>query len=275
MNLRLKLFTSAVLFSLFTIFFSNTIFADIITISANKDNFPATYVRDKGWEGMDIDVLKEVLVRANLEYRIVARPFKRSLAQMRTGTIHIMPNLVNSKERSAYMHWLGPIRITGIGLVVLEKDQHLPIKTCDDLIKVAHQKKKKFGYLTGASYSDYFDNRLKNDSSLKKVIHYTVTTDQNIDMLQAGRTIGFFYDDFEIQNLIKDQLKNRNKRYEGLVLNSYRIEDSVGGAYTGISKKLDKTRYQKIMTAYQSMIDDGTLEKIHLKWVGHKPDFEF
>jgi len=54
---------------------------------------------------------------------------------MHNGTTHIIPNLVKNTERSEYMHWLVPMRITCIGLLVQKEDLALPIETTDDLIK--------------------------------------------------------------------------------------------------------------------------------------------
>ena len=114
---------------------------------------------------------------------------------------------------------------------------------------------------------------MENDSDLKKALYFTVGTDQNIKMLQAGRIIGYFQDDFEAQQRILDQSQDRDKRYDEFVLHPYRIEGSIAGAYMGISKKLDKSLSQKIVTTFQFMKDDGRFSEIHMKWTGEKPAF--
>jgi len=273
MNFFLKVLINTFKFSLLTIILSKSIFAQPILINANRDYYPATYMKGKEWYGMDIDIFNEIFLRAKLDFKIVEIPFKRSLYWMQSGKTHMMPNLSKNEERSAYMYWLGPIRITAIGLVVLKKDQHLPINTCDDLIIVSRQRNRKFGYLNGASYSDYFDNRIEKDPAIKNVLHFTSSPKQSIAMLQKGRVIGFFQDDFEIQHLLLDQSNNHASLYNDVALHSYRIEGSHGGAYIGISKKLDKILYKKIITAFQSIKDDGTFEKIHIKWTGKKSNF--
>jgi polar amino acid transport system substrate-binding protein len=268
MNYVFTVLTQVLQLCLFSLILTNDILAEPIIINANREYYPSTYIRGNEWEGMDIDIIKEIFLRAKLDYKILEIPFKRSLFWMKSGKTHMMPNLTKNKKRSAYMNWLGPIRITGIGLVVLKKNQNLPIITCDDLKLVFQQHKRKFGYVNGASYSEYFDNRLKNDPALNKVMHFTLRAKQNIVMLQKGRIIGFFQDDFEVQHLLLDQSKKRDRQYDGVVLHPYRIEGSVGGAFIGISKKLDKISYQKIIAAFQSMKDDGTFNRIHLKWIG-------
>jgi ABC-type amino acid transport substrate-binding protein len=271
MNRILKILICAVQISLTTFVFSYSILAETFTIRASKHDFPATYIKDNNWEGMDIALIKEILLRAKLNYQIVEMPFKRSLAQIKNGKIALIPNLVKNEKRSVYLDWLGPVRITCIGLVVLKKDEDMPIDTIDDLIKIAKQKKKKFGYVNGASYSELFDHRLKNDPALAEVLYILNDNTLKLKMLKVGRMIGYFSDEFEIRQRILDQ--EFSHQYKGLVLHSYRIEQSCSGAYFGVSKKLDERDYQKLTTAFQSMRDDGTFTKIHLNWVGFKPTF--
>ena len=271
MNQVSKILTCAAQVSLVTFLFSNAIFAETFTIRASKADFPATYMRDNNWQGMDIDLIKEIFLRAKIDYRIVEEPFKRSLVQIKNGKFGLIPNLVKNEERSAYLDWLGPIRITCIGLVVLKKDKNIPIVTVEDIIKVAQQKKKKIGYLNGASYSDFFDNRLKTVPALAEVLYIINDDTLKLQMLKMGRMLGYFSDAFEVQQRILDP--EFADQYEGLVLHSYRIEESCAGAYFGLSQKLDKRHYLKLMAAFQSMKDDGTFAEIYLNWIGLKPTF--
>jgi polar amino acid transport system substrate-binding protein len=220
---------------------------------------------------MDIDLIKEIFLRAKLDYRIVERPFVRSLVKIQSGKIDLIPNLVKNEERSNYLNWLGPTRITCIGLVVLKKDKNIPIKTVEELINFAKQEKKKIGYNNGASYSEFFDNRIKNDPALTEVLYILNDDTLKLQMLKRGRIIGYFSDAFEIRQRILD--KEFSHQYNDLALHSYRIEESCSGSYFGLSKMLDKRHYLTLLAAFQSMKDDGTFAKIHFNWVGLKPTF--
>lgn len=99
------------------------------------------------------------------------------------------------------MHWLGPIRTTCIGLVVRDQDAYLPIKALDDLVKLAQQRQQKVGYLSGASYSEYFDDRLKNEEALNAILYFLPRSEQYRKMLKLGRIVGYFYDDYEFEML--------------------------------------------------------------------------
>ena len=67
--------------TLFILMLPNTTFAQTISIRADINDFPATYMQDESWEGMDIDIIREIFLRAKLDYRIFSMPFKRSLIQ--------------------------------------------------------------------------------------------------------------------------------------------------------------------------------------------------
>lgn len=252
--------------------FCNSVFAEKILVRVQKDSFPATYMKGDKWAGMDVDIVRELFAEAQLEYGFVEIPFQRSLIKIKEGDIHLITNLEKNEARSDYMNWLGPMRITCIGLVVQEKDQPLLIKTIDDLITIAAEQNKKIGYLRGASYSPFLDARLQNDALLNDVLYFLSDNLHHREMLKLDRLLGYFYDAFEIQKRMSDP--RFSHEYEGLVLHSYRIEDSCSGAYIGISKTLDAGTYQKIVNAFQAIKDEGTLSDIHLKWVGTEAEKE-
>ncbi len=249
---------------------ANLTHAEKLLIRADKKGFPATYMKAHRWAGMDIEIIKELFSRAGLDYDYVEMPFLRSLLQIKQGTIHLIPNLVKNEERSSYLHWMGPTRVTCIGLVVQEKNKTLAINSTDELIMQAKQVQQKIGYLSGASYSPYLDKRLQQDLEFNEVLHLLPDNVQHRQMLKLGRLLGYFYDAFEIQQRLKDAAFA--EQYQGLALHDYRIEESCTGAYFGISRKLDVGIYQRLVRAFDAMKQDGTFDKIHIRWVGVKPD---
>ncbi len=247
---------------------SSPVYCDII-ISASKNEFPATYLKAGKWHGMDIELLGQLMTRANRDYQIVYQPFPRTLLNIQNGSVHIAPNLVKNKERSVYMNWIGPVRVTCIGLVVKKDDQNLHVTTTEELINTAKLKNKKLGYLSGASYSPSFDHRLVNDTDLAEILHFLPDNAQHRKMLKLGRLLGYFQDAFEVRQRLLDE--EFASHYEGLALHPYRIEDSCTGAYFGVSKKLDREIYNGLEAAFQAMKDDGSFVEIHQKWVGVDP----
>ncbi len=235
------------------------------------ESFPVSFNTSNGLKGMDVDVIKLILSRADVKYKIVSWPFKRSLHSMKTGKVHIMTNLTKNEKRSEYMHWIGPVRYTAIALIVLEKNKDLQIQNSDDLIRLSKEKVKKFGDIIGASYSDFFDRRLINDPSFKGIFDFVPNSEQNYKKLNIERILGFFHDDFEMKCMKKQsQKKGVDILIDKFVIHNYRIEGSEGGAYIGLSKALDRQTIEKIKASYLSIFDDGSFEKIYFKWCGEK-----
>lgn len=245
--------------------------ADAIVVRVSENGYPATHRLNDKWVGMDIEILNEILLRAKIDYRLVDRPFQRSLFQMKDGSVHVIPNLVKNNQRSEYMDWIGPTRITCIGLVVQEQDKTLDFSTTDELMALAKSRQQKLGYLTGASYSAYFDRRMENDEALRGTLYFLPSNDQHRQMLKLGRLMGYFFDAFEIRQRMADTRFAR--QYEGLALHPYTIEESCIGAYIGLSKKLAPETSEKLQNAFESMTDDESFSAIHQKWMGKKPDF--
>lgn len=252
-------------------FFIGPLQAENLHIRVDQGGYPATYKVEGMWLGMDIELLEQILERSELDHQFVEMPFQRSLLEMREGNVHIIPNLVKNAERSNYMHWIGPTRITCIGLVVQKKDADTPITSTDQLINFATVAGKKVGYLSGASYSAYFDQRLQKDSKLQETLLMLPSNNQHREMLMRGRIYGYFYDAFEIQSRLSDA--RFSSLYEGLALNAFRVEDSCIGAYIGVSHSLDKKRVSKLLSAFDSMRRDGSFNSVHEKWLNEMPGF--
>lgn len=271
MNRAFKRVFNTVTVFLLSIIFFQSVYAQKLIIRVDQNGFPATYLQDGSWQGMDIDFISELMSRASEQYEFVDIPFPRALTKIELGMIHMIPNLVKNSARSEYMHWLGPNRVTCIGLVVQQSTLGQTIESTDELIRVAQEKKQKIGYLTDASYSPYMDERLKNDPVLKDLLYFLPDNVQHRELLKSGEILGYFHDAFEIQYRLKDPLFATD--YEGLAVHDYRIEDSCIGAYLGVSKKLDYSVYQSLFSAFEKMKEDGSFAEIHRKWVGKDPYF--
>jgi len=246
---------------------NNIVKADPIIVRFTN-SFPVSYFDNGVPKGMDVDIIDLVLSRANLPYKVVDWPFKRSLEEMKGGNkVHIMTNLSKNTKRSKYMEWIGPVRYTAVALIVLKSNLNLEIKKSEDLIKISNQKGIKFGDVVGASYSSDFDALKAQNLAFKNSFEFVSDAELNFKKLIAGRILGFFADDFEAQFLI-----NRSNlgdiSFKQFAIHPYRILDSYGGSYIGISKKLGQEKIDKIKKAFQSIIVDGSFSKIYFNWSG-------
>lgn len=80
---------------------------------------PYQYVDESGkLTGLDIDLLTAILDGANFEYDLVKRPWKRMLAEVKSGSIHIAPGASKTPEREEYAHFSLPYRNEQVVLLV-------------------------------------------------------------------------------------------------------------------------------------------------------------
>jgi ABC-type amino acid transport substrate-binding protein len=229
--------------------------------------YPTYFVENGEKQGMDVDIVTQVLSRAGLEHLTVSWPFKRSLLEVEQGNIDIMTNLTRNAERSEYMTWIGPVRYTSIALIVPTHSANLSIKESSDLLRLSESTGLKFGDIVGASYSDSFEELKSENRDFKNIFEYVAEPESNYKKLTAGRILGFFADDFEFSSLL-NKANQTDDLINDFAIHSFRVDGSQGGAYIGISKKLSEERIQLIKQAFYELIADGTLETIHKKWAG-------
>ena len=253
----------------------NNSFAEPIKVRLSDESFPVSYKGEKGWEGMDVDIFKALFQQAGLDFVFVEMPFKRSLREIKKGVIQVMPNLRKNDQRSEFLHWIGPVRLAATALIVKKNNVSLPIVKDDDLIDVATKNGKKFGFIYGANYADAFDQRVKNDAQFNSIFLFVAKGVLNHKMLHRDRIIGFFHDDFEAYNIIEtlrkeDSLSPTEVYFREFAVHPFRIKGSKAGAYIGLSKELDLGTVERIKSAYNKMVRNGTFEQIHIAWTGQK-----
>lgn len=238
-----------------------------------EDNeFPTSYKAPSGWKGMDVEVLEELVKRTQLDYKIIDIPFKRSMSEIEKGQIDLISNLSKNAERNEFLNWIGPVRNTKIGFVVLEKNLNLPISNLAELIAILDTKRQQIGYLIGASYSPLIDAIVENDKTFRQHLWFTARRELYVHMLQRDRLFGFFLDEFEASSLINANKNGPVNDFYGFAVHNYSIDDSVAGAYFGVSKTLDPQIYQQLSQAFNDMQNDGALETIFKKWSGNAPE---
>jgi len=237
-----------------------------------EDNeFPTSYKTATGWKGMDVEVLDELMQRTGLSYKITALPFKRSMIEIQKGRIDLISNLSKNSERSEFMNWLGPIRNTKIGFVVLEKNQNVTIESIDQLLAVLDSRQQQIGYLIGSSYGPLIDSIVRNNTIFREHIWFTPRRKQEVVMLQKDRIFGFFIDEFEANSLINANKSGKKNNFSGFAVHKFSIDHSLDGAYFGASKALDPLILSQLNQAFNEMQNDGTLEIIFNKWSGSSP----
>ncbi|MBL4787616.1 MAG: transporter substrate-binding domain-containing protein [Kordiimonadaceae bacterium] len=242
-------------------------YADETTLIVGYDEnyFPVYFYENNRWKGMDVDIVERLVERVNMVSRDVSMSFPRLYNGLLTGRVHIVTNLAKNDIRSEFMDWIGPVRTTSIALITKEKYMHEQFRGYEDLAQFIQATGKKIVYVNGSSFSPSLDAKLV-DPSFRKNIFFVSEQSTAIKMLKADRVLGFFYDAFEARAVIASPERAKNTNFKGLTVHNFRVPDSEGGAFIGLSKKLPNQTRQQLLREFVAMKQAGELKKIADKW---------
>lgn len=165
-----SIFTAIVLLG-----FCPTLFAD--TLKADFRHRPPEMIINS--DGQFSGPLKDIIEVAaqqlghTIEWRNV--PFPRSLVELQSGSVDIVPRAIRTTEREAFIRFVGPISEQTKNIIFVTKKNGPAINSYDELKNI------NIGVKRDTVYFDKFDH----DQSLKKTI---VNDDFNLArMLDGGR----------------------------------------------------------------------------------------
>jgi len=217
--------------------------------------FPFQY-RNKAQEliGLDIEIFKAVIERANLKADFVELPWKRHLRYIESGEIDIAFGASYTNEREKYAYFTIPYRLETVKLFIRNGDK-FKINTLKDITKYNFL----LGVEAGYYYGDTFQKLMK-DPKFKQHTNEVLDIEQNISMLLKGRINGLLADPNTITAFC-DKYKITGE-LELYPLNIYQAD-----IYMMLSRKsLNSETLIKFNSAIQSLKKDGTLDTIINKW---------
>jgi len=229
------------------------------TITLRVTHAPPHYFQDINgqWTGSGIETVKAVIIEAGFEPKYLDVPWMRALMMLEHGKLDMMMGLSKTKERSKFLHWIGPIRNETMNLVVRKDNENFQIENLDDIAEIAYAHNKTFGLQLGAFYGEKLATRLQQEL-FSEAFYTTSSLKQNLGLTSNGRILGFFENKTSIAYRIK-----HDPEYKQLVLHSFELNKAP--VFCGISKKTSPESYQKLQQAFDKLEQNGTLDKIRNK----------
>ncbi|MBU6955595.1 transporter substrate-binding domain-containing protein [Hahella sp. HN01] len=224
------------------------------------ESFPNYYQDENGdWQGVDVELARALVVRAGFEYEFRSIPWSRALVMAKEGQIDILANANITAERSEYLYWIGPERYTQLNLVVRKELLDMPINSLDDLVTQCKKNRGLFGYQRNVKYTPEFHRRLETDPEFAACLE-SVVQPLNDDKVLHQRLLGYFDEPFDI--VLE---RKRDPQYALVVHPFVLLKEPV---FIGVSKKgVNVDSLIKLFEAYESLLLDGTLEKIRSQWM--------
>ena len=236
-----------------------------LIIGYGENSYPAYFLEDDQWQGMDVDIINRVVARAGMAATVVSMRFPRIYQAIEAGRVHIAPNLSKNEDRSRFLDWIGPVRTTSIALITTARFRDEKITSYDDLVAVLRGSGLQIAYLSGTSFSDSLDARLA-EPDFRQHLFFISENAAASRMVKAGRVLGFFYDEYEAQAAIASAREAERTGFHGLVVHDFRVPGSEAGAYIGLSKKMPLATRAALKAAFDDMKAAGELASIQCKW---------
>ncbi len=204
--------------------------------------------------GIDIDILKEMAKRLDLNLKIINCPWKRCLYLIKHGKGDILSTVYKMPEREVFMTFIEPpyMKDTVISFYFQKGREHT-VKKFDDLQGLT------IGVLNEYKYDSKFDNdlKIKKHSVFQEIIL--------LKMLKAGRLDAFIGDDVNFDYLIyTNGFKGFFKKAPYNITTKY-------GSYFAVSKKSVFAEHVPLFSkTLKQMKKEGITDKIINSYLGRE-----
>lgn len=219
-------------------------------------DYPPYYFKENGdWKGLSVELMKVLVEEAGYNITYSEIPWKRALVSMKSGHIDAMANLSITKERSEFIHFVGPQMDES--MVLFFKDGlNYNISNLDDIKMIPG----KIGIQLGLSYGEEFDRKIGMD--LEFADKFSVISDGNMygKLLKKGRVSGFI-----LNRYVFYYKQSINNDFRDIVEHPFTVnQDNI---YFGFSKtNFDEEQITQLQKAYERVKGRGEFEAILAKY---------
>ena len=201
--------------------------------------------------GFDMEIIREVADRAGFEIDLNTMDFNGIIPALQSGNVDIaIAGITITDEREEIVDFSDPYYDSGLRLLVREGNGD--IKEFDDL------EDKKVGTKIGSTSYDYLMKNLEADDG---VTPYPGSADMYM-ALMSGAIDAVFYDAPNVGYFARTKGEGKVKT----------IGPLYEGQQYGIALVEGSEWVDEVNTALAAMKEDGTYEKIYVKWFGPMPE---
>ncbi|AMC34623.1 substrate-binding periplasmic protein [Janthinobacterium sp. B9-8] len=222
------------------------------------DTWPPYHFKDEQGQmrGLAVEVLVELARRADCPLRFAQMPWKRTLNELAVGKVDLAMEVLKTPERARVMLFSRAYRPSSVHFFARKKEERWSFNTLADLSKLGPV---TLGVSRGDSYGEELDQWL-NAPPPSVAVDVAPTMAVNLRKLQHGRVDLVLGDLFATQAALYD-LKLTNEIAP--LAQEWRTQD----AYFAFSRiSVGEPVFQAFQQALDSMMKDGSLKKIQLRY---------
>lgn len=226
--------------------------ANSTEIKVITEHYPPLQIVENGKPitGLAIDIMKELLRKTEIQTNIQTYPWARAYKMALSEENILIFSLTRTKERESQFKWVGEIIGVSDYLWGLKENTNIKINSLEET--------KKY---TIAVPKDGMQHHFLNQYDFSN-LYITTSMDSAFKMLYSKRV-----------DLIMDSKISTYHRLKKLNLDPMKLEKKYemgqqwGDLSIAFSLKTSDKLVKKFQNAFKEMKNDGTYEKIILKWV--------
>ncbi len=234
------------IFLTITFFFSSFLSAAELRV-LTEDKPALNYLKEGQLVGQSIDVVREIMKRLKLTTKIEVLPWARAYDLLQREPNIALFSTSRIEPRENLFKWIGPIARKD-WVFIVKKKSPLKIQSIEDAKKVA---------LIGTYQDDSKEQYLKSIGF--KNLETVIDDSLNPKKLLAGRIDMWISALIDYKITIEAEKLNVDDFQVGYTVKKQEL-------YIAVSKQTDDALVKKWQTAFEGMVQDGTLAKIHAKY---------
>jgi len=197
-----------------------------------------------------LDILDEVTRKVGYTVQWRNAPFQRSYKELQIGSVDIVPRVILTEERKAFVDFLGPIGYQQKNIVFLVKrGQGNLINTYDDLRKLR----------VGTKRDTFYFKQFNEDTAIDKVLQ---KDDENMAKMFAANR----FETMIILDMPAIQKALRDIDFSDYDYANYRYVQKIGNYY-GMSKKSRHIGiYPDLNAELLNLVESGRVQEIYAKY---------
>ena len=222
-----------------------------LKIGTDGRNEPMNFYMDGQLTGFDIEFARRLALFLNAKCTYYAIEYPTIVAAAVTGKIDLLIANMNATPERAKMILFSDTYVDSEISFLVRKDR-LASKAADQITELSQLAGKKVGLVTGSAY----DNVLKNKNP-EAIPEYFNTFPDQTEALKAGKIAAFLVDEPMARDIMN--------HISGVTI----LKDLLTSDGYAFALSKGQTRLQKdVNAALKEMKDNGTLQKIDVRWFG-------
>lgn len=224
------------------------------TVVAVTEEYPPFVIEndDIKKQGIDIDILREICRRNNLNLKLFFAPFDLSLELVKEGLVDMIPTISYTDDRNKYLNYTNGYRDEDKYIIFKNKNSNYSIGKYEDLFG------RRIGIIDGYTYPAKFinDNRIIKDENHKLDTLFNKLFKNQVDGVLLNNYIGNYY-------INSNSLSNKVD-----ISRFTLVAEEHFDARMALTRAKDTKGMVEILNKeFKNLIDDGTMKKIENKYL--------